>query len=84
MKEIVATITSKGQITLPVEIRRHLGVSVHDKIAFRLDDAGTVTVLPVRYPTIASLRGAAGSLPQPLSWEQVLQIAREDRGRDAP
>ena len=79
MKEIVSTITSKGQITIPIEVRRYLGVGVHDKVVFILDGAGTVTVQPARYPTVASLRGAAGSLEQPLSWDEMEQIAREDR-----
>lgn len=32
-----------------------------------------------KYPTIASLHGAAGSIPQSLSWEEMQQIAYEDR-----
>lgn len=30
-----------------------------------------------RYPTIASLAGAAGTLPTPLSWGEMLEIAGE-------
>lgn len=37
MKEILSTVTSKGQVTLPVEVRRVLGVRKGDKIAFILD-----------------------------------------------
>ncbi len=29
-------------------------------------------------PDLASLRGAAGSLKEPLPWDEVLEIARED------
>lgn len=38
MKEILSTVTTKGQVTIPVEIRRRLGVAAHDKVAFVLDD----------------------------------------------
>lgn len=31
-----------------------------------------------RYPDLASLQGAAGSLKEPLPWEEVQRIARED------
>jgi hypothetical protein len=31
------------------------------------------------YPDIVSLRGAAGSLNEPLSWQKVQEIAQEDR-----
>jgi antitoxin PrlF len=43
----VATITSKGQITLPKSIRQALGVSYGGKIAFDLNGA-TVVVSRVR------------------------------------
>ena len=32
-----------------------------------------------QYPDIDSLVGAAGSLPEPLSWEEMRAIAAEDR-----
>lgn len=78
-KEIISTITSKGQITLPVEVRRHLGLKRADKVAFVIDQQGVVEVKPAAYPTIATLRGAAGSLHTPLSWQEVKKIAHEDR-----
>lgn len=78
MKEIVSTITSKGQVTIPVEVRRHLSVDTNDKVAFVIDDDGEVRLRAPRYPTIASLRGAAGRLEKPLSWKQTRRIARED------
>jgi AbrB family looped-hinge helix DNA binding protein len=40
MKEIVSTITSKGQVTIPAEVRRHLGVSQGDKLSFVIGDEG--------------------------------------------
>ncbi len=35
-KEFTGKLTTKGQITLPVSIRRLLGVSPHDQIVFRV------------------------------------------------
>jgi antitoxin PrlF len=35
-----STLTSKGQITLPVEVRRRLGLKTGDRIEFVEDDAG--------------------------------------------
>jgi AbrB family looped-hinge helix DNA binding protein len=51
-----ARITSKGQITLPVEVRRRYRLQVGDEIAFRMDDAGP-RILPLRRRPIAELRG---------------------------
>ncbi|MGH2562261.1 MAG: AbrB/MazE/SpoVT family DNA-binding domain-containing protein [Thermomicrobiales bacterium] len=78
MRTMHSTLTSKGQVTLPSEVRRHLGVTAHDKLAFVIDDDGTVRVETVLYPTLESIRGAAGSLKHPLSWDEVMEIARED------
>jgi len=79
MKEILSTITSKGQVTIPVEVRKHLNLKRNDKLAFVIDDEGTVRLAAPRYPDVASLRGAAGSLKKPLSWQEMREIAREDR-----
>ena len=79
MQEIISTITSKGQVTIPAEVRRRLGVGEHDKIAFVIEDNGEVRLSVPEYPTIESLRGVAGSLAQPLSWQEIKEIAHEDR-----
>lgn len=86
MTEIVSVITSKGRITIPAEVRRHLGVGVNDKIVFVIEPDGAVRLKTPRFPTIASLAGAAGSLKQPLSWHEMRDIAREDyvRSKYAP
>lgn len=42
MQEIVSTITSKGQVTIPAAVRRHLGVGTNDKITFVIEDTGEV------------------------------------------
>ena len=79
MKEIISTITSKGQVTIPAEVRKYLGITTTDKIAFVIDDQGTVRLRVPRYPTVASLSGAAGRLKKPLSWQEIQEIAYEDR-----
>ncbi len=79
MKEILSTVTSKGQVTIPAEVREYLGIKTHDKIAFLIDQEGLVRLRVPRYPTIAALRGAAGRLPRPVSWKAMQRIAYEDR-----
>ena len=39
MKELLTVVTRKGQITLPAEIRRALGLKVGDRVAVSLIDA---------------------------------------------
>ncbi len=52
-----ATITSKGQITVPLEVRKMLGVRAGDKLMFESDQTG-VRVRPVRsQSTFSKYRG---------------------------
>ncbi|MBQ4649185.1 MAG: AbrB/MazE/SpoVT family DNA-binding domain-containing protein [Firmicutes bacterium] len=50
----LAKVTSKGQITIPVEIRRKLGVKTGDKILF-VEDGDKVVIINA---TIAALKEA--------------------------
>lgn len=79
MQKFISTIDDKGLVTIPAEIRKHLGVKDNDRVAFVIDNEGNVLIRVVRSTSIASLRGAAGSLKRPLSREQTRQIAYEDR-----
>lgn len=78
-REFLATITSKGQVTIPAGVRRLLGLKEHDKIAFVLGKQGNITLQAPQYPTLASLKGAAGKLEKPLPWKEMQRIAWEDR-----
>jgi len=77
-KQLVATLSSKGQITIPIEVRKHLGIDTKAKVAFVIEPSGIVQVSPAKYPDIESLRGIAGKLKKPLSWKEVTRIAHED------
>ena len=39
-----ATLTTKGQITIPKEVREHLGVETGDRLSFVVQQDGTVLV----------------------------------------
>ena len=81
MKEIIATITSKGQVTIPAEVRNYLGLRTNDRVAFVIDAEGQVKLKVPRYPKIASLRGAAGKLSKSLSWQPVWSAVVSWAGR---
>ena len=46
--ELTAKITSKGQITVPLQVRRALGVGVGDRLAFERHTDGVIAVVPMR------------------------------------
>ena len=79
MKEIVSTITSKGQVTIPAEVRRHLGIGTRDRVAFVIGEAGEVGLRPVRY-SLAAVRGVVPPLPgrETVDFEDQIEEAMEE------
>ena len=53
----LAKITSKGQITIPVDIRRKLGVKEGDKVLF-VEEAGKVYILNASMEAIKEAQAA--------------------------
>ena len=79
MAEILMTVTSKGQVTIPAAVRRHLKIKKNQKIALILEPDGSVRLRAPRYSSISDLSGAAGTLGKKLSWSEMLAIAYDDR-----
>ena len=52
-----STLTSKGQITLPKQVRERLGLRQGDRVVFELDEAGSVRLMPVSAQILAPLFG---------------------------
>ena len=66
----VATLTSKGQITLPISVRNALGLIAGAQVDFLPVD-GSFVLVPVR-SDIASLKGRfAGRVKKPVSVEAM-------------
>ncbi len=62
-----ATLTSKGQITMPQAVRQTLGLQAGDRVAFVADNAGGYKVIALR-KDVKALRGRfAGRAQQPVS-----------------
>ena len=56
-----ATMTTKGQVTIPKEVREHLGVETGDRLSFVVQEDGTVVVKPIT----RHVRELAGLLQRP-------------------
>ncbi|MCU7916757.1 MAG: type II toxin-antitoxin system PrlF family antitoxin [Candidatus Thiodiazotropha sp. (ex Epidulcina cf. delphinae)] len=74
-----ATITSKGQITIPKEIRDSLDLHTGDKINFIIDDQGKVSFVPVT-TNVTTLKGIVTKPDKPVSIEDMKAMIRV-RGR---
>jgi antitoxin PrlF len=44
-----ATLTTKGQVTIPKAVREHLGVDTGDRLSFVVQEDGTVIVKPITH-----------------------------------
>ena len=75
-----ARITSKGQITIPRDIRRALGVRSGDSLLFESDRRG-VRVRPVRVESRFEKYRGIGNPGIPSGREGVVGWARKLRGR---
>ncbi len=79
MKTVQATVTSKGQVTIPIEIRRHLGLGLADKVAFVIDSHGNVALRPVEY-TLETVMGSVPALKgrETVDFDDLIYEAMED------
>lgn len=58
---MIATVTSKGQLTLPVEARRRLGIVPGTRLDLIITDDDRLEVIPMT----GSIRKLKGILPKP-------------------
>lgn len=74
-----ATITSKGQITIPIDIRNEFNLSAGSEIEFLTQD-NHILVLP-RNKSITSLKGMLPKPGKTLSCQQMDEIIRNRKTR---
>lgn len=82
-------ITSKGQVTLPKAIRKHLGVSEGGAVEFEIEPDGDVVVRPIaKAPAFdeAAFRKALEAFAGSLNFGGLTanEYYREIRDRDLP
>lgn len=65
-----ARLTSKGQVTIPVDVRRALGLEDGDQVVFEVTEEGAYLR---RAPTAADLMGSVPALG--MDWKTAREIA---------
>ena len=70
-----ATVTSKGQVTIPKEVRNRLGVRAGGKLRFALEDDNRV-VMSARPSSIQDSFGILGKPPRSATLEQMDEAIR--------
>ena len=59
---MTATMTTKGQVTIPKAIRDQLGLGTGDRISFRFTEHGTLVIEPLRDRLLGRLPGMLSDL----------------------
>ena len=75
-----ATITSKGQVTVPKAIRDRLHLKPGDKVDFVLDDSGELRVTPLK-SSVTMLKGMLAKPATPVTLEQMDDAIARASGR---
>jgi AbrB family looped-hinge helix DNA binding protein len=65
-----ASVTSKGQITIPIEVREDLGLKAGDRVSFIKGENGEYVLRP-RTGSIKNLRGIFKWTGKPVSVEEM-------------
>ncbi len=78
-----ATLTSKGQITIPSSVRKALKLNTGDQVVFEFDETGDAPVVHLqRAPDFFALAGSISPKGgMPASWAEERRLAREQHAR---
>jgi AbrB family looped-hinge helix DNA binding protein len=65
-----ASVTSKGQITIPIEVREDLGIKAGDRISFLKNERGEYVIKP-KTGSIMDLKGMFKWTGKPVTIEEM-------------
>ena len=81
MKTFTSSLSAKGQITIPLEFRRRLGLRPNDKVTIHLS-GDVLTVVPIR-SSLETIYQSVPALARPLSDTEMTRIAAEEHAAHA-
>ena len=79
MKQLITTMTQRGQVTIPAEVRQKFGLSPGDKVMFTIQD-DHVSVSPVEF-TLQDAFGSVEPIHRPEDIDELIRQAKEERAR---
>ena len=78
MKELTTTITQRGQVTIPAQVRRLLQVKPRDKVAFTITQTNEVHLAPASF-TLESAYGSVKPSRRPENFKGIARAAKEEK-----
>lgn len=79
VEEHIRRVTTKGQVTIPIEVRRLLGVKPLDRVVFEVKD-GRVELRPVTM-TLQDTFGYVPPLKRPMDLKEMREVIDEERAK---
>lgn len=79
LKRYTTTMTERGQVTLPADVRRLLGIKPKEKVTFEVE-GNEIRLTPPRF-TVESVRGSVPALSERKSLEEIYQEAGDEYAR---
>ncbi len=79
VEQHIRAITTKGQVTVPAEIRRLLGIKPHDKVVFQVVE-GKVELQPASM-SLETTFGAVPPLSRPEDFSALRDMAVEEHAQ---
>lgn len=76
MRQITTTMTQRGQVTVPAEVRRLLGLAPRSKLTFQIEGE-QVRIVPAAY-TLESTYGAVTPINRPENFKEIERQAKEE------
>ena len=78
--EVIARVTSKGQVTIPKTVRDALSITTGDRVAFRVEQHRAILA---RTPELLELAGSVDvpAAARGASWDTARRTTREKRAR---
>lgn len=76
----ITTVTSKGQITIPKDVRQALDLKPHDQAIFTVEGNRAI-LTPVRKRAMMELRGALPATRPLTSHQEAREEVRRQRGQ---
>jgi len=73
---MISTITTKGQVTIPVSIRKKYGLCTNDRVDFIIED-DRIVLIPVK--TLRDFRGSVTGIGDPDKERQAAKEAVSSR-----
>lgn len=76
-QQYIMPVTSKGQVTIPLAVRKLLGLKKNAKVAFKIE--GNVVKVEPAEATLQAAYGAVEPITRPENFERIAEIAHEEQ-----